>query len=63
MVVNYQGIIEGGHFNFTHSLTLLYSVTAADHWKLMQGQNTGISQNAVQDNNQLVWNFPFEMTY
>lgn len=59
MFVTYSGIFESGAFNFSHSLTLLYTTVTSPHWKVACGQKSGISQNATHNGKQIVWNFPF----
>ena len=63
LVVSYQGMIESGEFSSPHSMHLLYNIVSGEHWKVMEGQTTGISQHALQDSQQAIWNFPFEVTY
>jgi hypothetical protein len=59
MFINYQGMFESAQFNYNHSLSMMYTTTASENWKLAHGQNTGVSQHATQSDRYLVWNFPF----
>ena len=62
-MVTYRGLIESGDININNALTVLYSAVCSENWKLSHGQKSGISQNASHNGNQIVWNFPFEMTF
>lgn len=43
-----------------------FTIEAAEHWKVVNGMKTGISQIASSfssDNKRIVWNMPFEITF
>ena len=61
--MSYQGIIEGGDFSNASAMNLLFSVVAGEHWRVIEGQSTGISQTASQTGGRLIWNFPFELSF
>jgi hypothetical protein len=63
MCINYQGLFESATSQYPHSLSLMYTASADEGWKLTHGQNTGISQHAGHGDRGFVWNMPFEMTY
>ena len=60
------GQIESGEFNGRDGLAVKFDMVAGGRWKLVQGNNTGISQHGFRGqggNRRIVWNFPFELTY
>ena len=64
--VTFTGVIESGIVNDEESLSLMFIIEAAGHWKVINGEKTGISQVASSysgGNKRIVWNMPFEITY
>lgn len=41
----------------------MYTSISSEEWKLIHGQNTGISQFSSPSEHLFVWNFPFEFMY
>ena len=61
-----SGQIDSGEFNGSDGLAVKFDMVAGDRWKLIEGNQSGISQHGFKCqgvNKRIVWNYPFELLY
>ncbi len=64
--VSAYGHIESGDFRGIDNLYCKYTFHFGPSWKVLQGVDTGISQMSVirgAGDNNVIWNFPLEITF
>lgn len=66
-IVQCVGQIESGHFSDIDYLYCRYSFHYGNDWNIVAGLDTGLSQTSCKSrssyDNQIVWNFPIDVTF
>lgn len=63
MAVGFSGIIKSGTFKEDNTLSVMYAFYNGNDWKIVGGQQSGISIKSSCSEEKIVWNFPFGVSY
>lgn len=64
--VSVSGVVESGEISNEVYLQCKFELVTGSDWEIVTGQTSGCSQRATtasNSKNNLVWNFPFDVTY